>query len=404
MSNAPASGGGRADIQFVDLASQHRELWPAIERFIAGIFEESAFVGGAHVAGFEKDFADFLGAPHAIGVSNGTDAVRIALELAGARHGDAMVTVSHTFIGTIEGAVQLGVLPIFVDIDEESYTMSPDALRTFFEEECTRSPRGAVHRRTGRRIAAVVPVHLYGQSAHMEPIMAMCAEQGVPVVEDAAQAQGARYRFEDGRTAACGAMGDAAAFSFYPSKNLGAAGEAGAVIVADAEAAARARRLREHGQSEKYVHETAHAGNYRLDGMQAGLLRLKLQRLNDWNDSRRRAAADYGRLLASADLVLPREMPWAHHVYHLYVVQVEDRDAVRSALEVHGIPTGLHYPLPLHLQPGLRSLDVIGGPLAVTERVAARCLSLPMHGHLDPAAVEIVADRLAETVGIRVGA
>jgi len=387
-------------MQFVDLRAQHDEVRAEIEAAFRRIVDASSFVGGADVEGFERDFADFVGVPHAVGVASGTDAVRMALQVVGVRPGDAIVTVAHTFIGTVEGAVQLGCHPLFIDVDADSRNMSPGALRRFLEDECERGADGPRHRRSGRRIGAILPVHLYGQSADMAPILDLGSEHGVPVVEDAAQAQGARYRFPDGRDVACGAMGDAAAFSFYPGKNLGAMGEAGAVTVRDEARAQRLRLIRDHGQAEKYVHQIADGGNYRLDAIQAAVLRIKLSRLEAWNDARREAAAQYGRLLADSPIEPPREMEHAHHVWHLYVVSLPERDRVRAAMGEGDVPTGLHYPIPLHLQPAFRGQDVLGGPLPVTERLAAACLSLPMHAHLEPADVERAVETLLDVARV----
>lgn len=394
-------GGG--PIPFVDLKPQHDELRGELDDLFRRVLDDSSFVGGPLVEGFEADFARYLGAGQVVGVSSGTDAVRIALQIAGVARDDAVVTVAHTFIGTTEGVTQLGAVPIFVDIDAESFTMSPSALAGFLADECYRAGSALRHRRSGRRIAAVLPVHLYGQSADMEPILASAAEHGVPVVEDAAQAQGASYRFADGRVAQCGTMGVSAAFSFYPGKNLGAIGEAGAVATADAELAQRARILRDHGQVEKYVHLLADGANARLDALQAGVLSLKLRRLDDWNEQRRSLARHYDEALGPLGIV-PREMPWAKHVYHLYVIQLPYRDEVRQALSERGVATGLHYPVPLHLQPAFAGVDVSGGTLEQTERAAAQCLSLPMFPHLRPEQVERVVDALGAALAVPLSA
>ena len=387
----------------MDLRAQHDELRAEIEVAIRDILDRSAFIGGPYVERFEAEFASYVGARHAVGVSNGTDAVRIALEVVGVERGDAIVTVSHTFIGTVEGAVQLGVLPLFVDIDRRSRTMSPDALARFLDGDCARDAHGVVrHRATGRRIAAIVPVHLYGQSADMAPILELGARLGIPVVEDAAQAQGATYRFPDGRVAKCGAMGEAGAFSFYPGKNLGAIGEAGAVVTNDDARARQAVILRDHGQSEKYVHLIAHGGNYRLDALQAAVLGIKLRRLDAWNVARRAAASRYAERLAEAPLELPSEMPYAGHVWHLYVVQHAERDRLRAELAERGIGVGLHYPIPLHRQPAFAAMDR-NWSLPETDRAAETCLSLPMHPHLSADQVDRVGEALLEALASAVG-
>ena len=385
-------------VLFVDLKPQHDELRAELEELFRQVLDDSSFVGGALVEGFEAEFARYLGAPHVVGVSSGTDAVRIALQLAGVARDDAVVTVAHTFIGTTEGVTQLGATPIFVDIDGDSYTMSPTALEDFLAGQCRRDGGALRHRRSGRRIAAILPVHLYGQSANMEPILAIAAEYDVPVVEDAAQAQGATYRFTNGRIARCGTMGVSAAFSFYPGKNLGAIGEAGAVATADGEMARRARMLRDHGQVEKYVHLVADGANARLDALQAGVLSLKLRRLDEWNAQRRALALRYDAALEAVGVEAPRELPWAGHVYHLYVIHLPDRDAVRATLAENGIATGLHYPLPLHRQPAFSDDSYVGGPLPVTERSAATCLSLPLHPHLTHDEIDRVVDHLGRAI------
>lgn len=391
-----ATGGSKPPVPFVDLKPQHDELRPELETLFRRVLDDSSFIGGALVEGFEAEFADYLGAGHVVGVSSGTDAVRIALQIAGVTRDDAVVTVAHTFIGTTEGVTQLGAAPIFVDIDAASYTMSPGALARFLAEECQVDGAGGLrHRRSGRRISAVMPVHLYGQSADMEPILAAAGEYGLPVVEDAAQAQGASYRFSDGRVARCGTMGTSAAFSFYPGKNLGAIGEAGAVATADSDLARRARVLRDHGQVEKYVHLVANGANARLDALQAGVLSLKLGRLDDWNARRRSLARRYDDGIGALGLEPPRPMEWGTHIYHLYVIALPNRDEVKEALARRGIATGLHYPLPLHLQPAFEGSETVGGSLLQTEKAAARCLSLPMYPHLSTDQVDRVVEALS---------
>lgn len=387
-----------ASLEFVDLRAQHDEVRAEIEAALGYIIDESAFIGGPIVEQFELQFASYVGSPYAVGVSSGTDAVRLALQAVGVGRDDAVVTVAHTFIGTTEGAEQIGAVPIFVDVDERARTMSPSRLAEFLDRECRSEANGMLrHVASGRRVGAILPVHLYGQSADMEPILALGARYGVPVVEDAAQAHGATYRFSDGRTAHCGAMGAAAAFSFYPGKNLGGIGEAGAVTLPTAEQAGLVRRLRDHGQREKYVHVVADGGNARLDAIQAAVLLIKLRRLDGWNAARRLAAEWYAeRLTGIPGLELPAEMPYARHVWHLYVVQTETRDAVRDGLAGLGVPTGLHYPIPLHLQPAYAGKALTAGSLAVTERLARTCLSLPMHPHLAEEQVARVAASLTQ--------
>lgn len=381
-------------VRFMDLRPQHDELRQEIEAVFAEILDTSSFVGGSHVERFEDSFAAAVGVDHAVGVGSGTDAVRVALQTVGVGAGDAVVTVAHTFIASAEAVTQAGALPLFIDVSPGTLTMDPDALADFFEG-CRREDGGeVVHEATGRRVAAILPVHLYGQPADMAPILALGREYGVPVVEDAAQAHGATYRFPDDSERACGALGRVAAFSFYPGKNLGAIGEAGAVVTDDPALAERARVLRDHGQSEKYIHVRPDGGNARLDALQAAVLDLKLTRLDGWNERRRAAAARYRSGLSGSPVRLPEEAPYARHVYHLYVIEAEDRDRLRERLGEAGVQTGLHYPVPLHHQAAYAGWPVVAGPLPVTESAAARILSLPMYPHLDEGAVEYVVEQV----------
>jgi dTDP-4-amino-4,6-dideoxygalactose transaminase len=287
-----------------------------------------------------------------------------------------------------------------VDIDADSQTMSPAALEHLLANECDRVDGAVVHRATGRRVAAIVPVHLYGQSADMAPLLDIAGSYGIPVVEDAAQAHGATYRFPDGTEKVCGSMGRAAIFSFYPGKNLGAIGEAGAVVTNEEGIANLARKLRDHGQAEKYVHDTAIGSNARLDAIQAAALELKLARLPDWNEGRRRIARIYdARFAAAASFRPPREMDYARHVYHLYVIRVPDRDRVKDALAAEGISTGLHYPIPVHLQAAYEDLGLGRGSLPITEEAADQCLSLPMFPHMSEQQAAYVAERVMDVAG-----
>ena len=403
MSRNAAAATDAPPIAFVDLGAQHAEVRDEIDAAIAGIIDSSAFIGGPRLEAFEEAFARFTGADFAIGVGHGTDAVKIALQVVGVGAGDVVLTVSHTFIGSVEGAVQMGAAPVFVDVDPESRTLCPSSLRRVLENECRREDGELRHVPSGRRVGAILPVHLYGQSADMAPILALAEEYGLPVVEDAAQAHGTTYRFPDGREVPCGSMGAASAFSFYPGKNLGAMGEAGAVTTNDAEHARKARILRDHGQPRKYIHEVADGGNSRLDAIQAAVLGIKLERLEGWNRRRREIAAAYrallGDLAGSGDLELPTEKGWGHHVYHLYVVQTPLRDRLHERLKEEGVPTGFHYPVPLHLQPAFEGAILGEEPLPVTEDSARTCLSLPMHPHLTDEQVERVAASLRKSIG-----
>jgi dTDP-4-amino-4,6-dideoxygalactose transaminase len=392
MSDRPVSG----SIPFVDLLSMHQEVRAEIEAGWRHLIDDSAFIGGAAVADFEAAFAATCGTAHAVGVGSGTDAIRIALQATGVKRGDLVVTVPHTFIATVEGITQAGADPVFVDIDPDSYTMAVERVARYLERECAVRDGALIDRARGRPVTCLLPVHLYGQPVDLDPLLALARRYGLTLVEDAAQAHGALYR---GRP--CGSFGDAAAFSFYPGKNLGAMGEAGAVTTADARVAERCRVLRDHGQRERYLHVTGEGSNARLDALQAVVLGAKLRRLPAWNDARRRVAARYSEGLAGLPLVAPREAPWARHVFHLYVVQVEGRDAVRRELAQAGIATGLHYPVPLHLQEAYAALGLTRGAFPVSERVAERCLSLPMFPHLSDAQVDGVARALAHALAAR---
>lgn len=385
-----------AAIPFVDLLAMHQEVRAEIEVGWRRLIDDSAFVGGAAVAQFEAAFAAAAGTAHAVGVGSGTDAIRIALQAIGVQRGDLVITVPHTFIATVEGITQAGADPVFVDIEPGSYTLDVERVARYLERECAVRDGALIDRARSRPVTCLLPVHLYGHPADLDPLVALARRYGLKVVEDAAQAHGALYR---GR--ACGSLGDAAAFSFYPGKNLGAMGEAGAVTTADARVAERCRVLRDHGQRERYVHVTGEGSNARLDALQAVVLAAKLPRLSAWNDARRRVAACYGERLAGLPLVVPGEAPWARHVFHLYVVQVAARDDVRRELAHAGIATGLHYPVPLHLQEAYRALGYRRGAFPVSERVAERCLSLPMFPHLSDAQVDRVIQVLTHALAAR---
>ncbi len=366
-------------VPFLDLITPHRELEDELVDSFRQALRSAAFIGGAQVEAFEREFADFCGAKYCVGVANGTDAVRFALMGAGVGKGDAVVTVSHTFIATTEAISQAGAETEFVDIDARTYGMSPDALEAYLAACATDAATGRpVGQRTGTPIRAVVPVHLYGQVVDIEAIQAIADRYGLIVVEDAAQAQGAARRMRDGSWRRAGSFGKAAAFSFYPGKNLGACGEAGAVTTDDADVAATIRMLREHGQAQKYYHDLE-GWNGRLDAIQAGFLRIKLRHLAAWNDQRREAAARYAELLAGVpDVTLPYEPDDSRGIYHLYVIRHPQRDALAEHLKAQGVHTGLHYPLPVHLQKCYREWGYAEGALPVTEKAAKEILSLPM--------------------------
>lgn len=385
-------------IPFKDLNAHHRPL----ERELKAVFEEllssGHFVGGPAVEQFELAFSKFCETRFCVGVGSGTDALRFALIAGGIQPGEGVVTVPNTFIATTEAISQAGGRPLFVDIDERTYTMDPDKLRAFFERDCQAgSGTRRVHKETGCVIAGIIPVHLYGQPAPMDPITEIAEEFGCLVVEDACQAHGAEY-FSRGRNAwrRAGGMGAAAAFSFYPGKNLGAMGEAGAVTTNDERIAKEARRLRDHGQEERYVH--AREGyNGRLDTLQAGILNVKLPYLDIRNAVQRHIARRYTDLLCEVvGVVPPCEPSWARSVYHLYVIQVPDREDLRRYLADDGIETGLHYPIPLHLQRAYSRLGYCRGFFPISEHAAGRIVSLPIYPELGEHEQERIVARIVD--------
>jgi dTDP-4-amino-4,6-dideoxygalactose transaminase len=387
------------NIPFLDLVTPHQQLKEELVSVLTRVLSNAGFIGGPLVEGFERDFAAFCDAQHCVGVSSGTDALRFALMAAGVAPGDSVITVPHTFIATVEAITQSGAVPEFVDIDERTYNMDPAKLRDFLENRCDRDPESnrPVSRRTRRVITAVVPVHLYGQVADMDAILALAEEYNLIVVEDACQAHGAEYfSQEEQRWRKAGSMGAAAAFSFYPGKNLGACGEAGAVTTNNLELAQKIRMLRDHGQAAKYYHEIE-GYNGRLDAIQAGFLHAKLSHLADWNASRRKKAEIYRTLLSEVEgVILPYEPSWSRAIYHLYVIRVKERDALQRQLKGAGVGTGIHYPIPLHLQTAYHYLGHQAGDFPVVERVVAEIISLPMYPQLTHSQQEFVAQSVLE--------
>jgi len=368
-------------IPFLDLVGLHEEIEKELVDVFQSTLKTAGFIGGPYVEGFERDFARFTDTAHCLGVASGTDAVLFALLAAGIEPGDIVLTVPHTFIATSEAISQAGARPDFVDIEEHTYCMDPAKLQEYLEQ-CYLEPETGrpFHRKWKSPVTAVVPVHLYGQVADMDRILEIADRYNLIVVEDACQAHGAEYfSKKENRWRKAGSMGRAAAFSFYPGKNLGACGEAGAVTTNDAALAQKVRMLRDHGQSRKYYHEME-GYNGRLDAIQAGILQVKLRHLPEWNEKRRQMAARYSDLLrASTSLVLPCEPSWSHGVYHLYVVRTTKRNQLQEQLTKSGIGTGIHYPVPIHLQKPYYAMGFKGGDFPVTEKVAAQILSLPIY-------------------------
>ncbi len=394
-------------VPFLDLITPHCDLHHELLDVVRVGLQSGSFVGGRMVTGFEEAFAGFCDARLCVGVGSGTDALRFAIMAAGIGAGDAVITVPNSFIATTEAISQAGAMPEFVDIDERTYNMDPERLRDYLEHRCVRAGAGAELKslRTGRRVAAILPVHLYGQMADMDPILELADEFGLTVIEDACQSHGAQYYSrKNNRWYKAGTMGRATAFSFYPGKNLGACGEAGAITTNDDGLASRARVLRDHGQARKYYHD-CEGYNGRLDALQAGFLAVKLEHLSKWNMQRRLAAERYSASFAAygEDVVLPFEPSWSQAVYHLYVIRTAERDHLRDALRESGIETGIHYPIPLHLQKAYRQLNYKPGDFPAAETVAGEILSLPMFPNLRADQQSFVVStihRLATSSGI----
>lgn len=388
------------NVSFVDLRAQHEQIRAEIEASIADIINRSSFIGGSYVSNFERQFAEYLGAQDVIGVANGTDALWLSLQVAGVQPGELVVTVPNTFIATVEAITRCNAHPLFVDIDLATANMDVGALRTLLQNACRREDDGRlVHLSSGRRVAALLPVHLYGLPADLAPMLKLANSYNIPVVEDACQAHGARYKL-NGEWKHAGTLGLAAGFSFYPGKNLGAMGDGGAIATNDPELAAQMRWLRDHGSSEKYVHVSHLGWNSRLDALQAAVLSAKLKKLDEWNGLRRQAAEAYRTALSGLPLELPVEPDFAEHVYHLYVVRALDRESLRLGLNSRGIGTGMHYPIPLHLQKAYAHLDLVAGSFPNSEQSAATILSLPMHPALTFEQVQVVAQACAEILAV----
>jgi len=371
-------------IPFLDLVTPHVELEEELTALFQRVLRTAGFIGGPMVENFETAFAEFCETKHSIAVNSGTDALRFAIMASGVQPGDVVLTVPNTFIATTEAISQALAIPEFVDVDEQTYNMSTVMLQRYLEKKCVRDASGKLMSlRSGRPVTAIVPVHLYGQVADMDRILDLAAEYDLIVIEDACQAHGAEYfSKKQNRWMKAGSMGRAAAFSFYPGKNLGACGEAGAITTNDAGMAEKMKMLRDHGQSRKYYH-AIEGYNGRLDALQAGILHVKLRRLKAWNELRRERAAEYSRLLANCDAIrLPWEPSWSRSVYHLYVIRTSDRDGMMQHLKEAGIGSAIHYPVPLHMQRAYASMNYSIGDFPVTESCATEIVSLPMYPQL----------------------
>ena len=367
----------RVEVPLADLKTQYARLKGQITAALDEVAEGASFILGPKVAEFEKDFAAYTGAKFAVGVNSGTSALHLALLCAGVGPGDEVISVPMTFIATSWAISYCGATPVYVDIDPVTYTMDP----------------AQVEKKITKKTKALLPVHLYGQMADLEPLLDISRRYGIPLIEDAAQSHGATY---DGKTA--GSLGQCGCFSFYPGKNLGAAGEAGAVVTNDPQIATRLRSLRDHAQEKRYHHSEI-GFNYRMDGFQGAVLGIKLKHIEEWTQIRRALAARYAELLGDLPIKLPIELPNRRHVWHLYVALHPERDRIRTELEARGIHTGLHYPIPLHLQKAYESLGYREGDFPVTERVARECFTLPLFAEMTAAQQTAVVDALTDVLG-----
>jgi dTDP-4-amino-4,6-dideoxygalactose transaminase len=380
-------------VPFLDLKAQYESIKDEINIAIQQVLDSCAFAGGPFVKEFEENFAKFCQCEYAVGVGSGTEALWMALIALGIGPGDEVITVPNTFIATAEAISLCGATPAFVDIDHKTYTMDPQKLEDYLKfrnsQPATRNPQLV----TRNRIKAVIPVHLFGQTADMDPIMEVAGKHGIFVIEDACQAHGAEYK---GRRA--GSIGDIGCFSFYPGKNLGAYGEAGALTTHDAALAEKMAMFQDHGQSKKYHHAMI-GWNARMDGFQGAVLNVKLKYLTAWNDARRKNADTYNDLLADLeDLVIPYEADYAKHMYHVYAVRVLHRDLLLKALADVDIHCGIHYPVPVHLQRAYHNLEISNGDLGVAEKCADEFVSLPMFPELTYEQQNFVKEKIKEVL------
>jgi dTDP-4-amino-4,6-dideoxygalactose transaminase len=389
-------------IPFLDLVTPHVELEAELLAVCQKVFRTAGFVGGPMVEEFEREFAKYCDSAYCVGLASGTDAVRFALMAAGVQQGDTVVTVPHTFIATTEAISQAGARIEFVDIDERTYNLDPLKLEEYLEKQChvDSSTGKLIHTKTKSPVTAVVPVHIYGQCADMDPILELAKRYKLIVVEDACQAHGAEYfSKKENRWRKAGTMGLVGAFSFYPGKNLGACGEAGAVTTQDEEMARKMRMLRDHGQAKKYYHDVE-GYNGRLDSLQAGFLTVKLKHLAGWTAARQEAAKRYQELFGKAEgVITPLEPETSRAVYHLYVVRVQDRAGLQKHLADAKIDSGIHYPVPLHQQKAYAHLGYKTGDFPVTEKIAPEIVSLPMFPQLRREQQARVVDKVLEFVG-----
>jgi len=376
-------------VPFIDLKLQYKQIEQEVMPMITRAMADGVFVGGEQVSGFETEFASFCNSRYCVGVNSGTDALRFALMAIGVGLGDEVITVPNTFIATTEAISQVGATPVFVDIYSDTCNMDPNKLEDYLKNRLKPNASSLTP-----RPKAVIPVHLYGQPADMDPILEIAHKNGIAVIEDACQAHGANYN----KSRKAGSMGAVGCFSFYPGKNLGAFGEGGAIITENEAVAQKISIIRDHGQQKKYFHDME-GYNGRLDAIQAGVLRIKLKRLDHWNQLRRQHAAYYHELLSEIPSVtLVTEAEFAESVYHLFVILVDDRNGLQKFLGSKGISTGLHYPLPLHLQKAYSEMGYKKGDFPVTENIAGRLLSLPMFPELTRKQIRYICNNIKEYI------
>ena len=383
------------NVPLLDLKAQFAQIRAEVMPLIEQVCTTQQFILGENVRGFEEEIARYCGAPFGVGVSSGTDALLVALMTLGIGAGDEVVTSPFTFFATAGTITRTGARPIFCDIDPVTFNMSPSAVQTFIERDCLTTGDGLVNRATGGRVRAIMPVHLYGQSADMDGFMQIAGRHGLKVIEDAAQAVGTEYK----HGVRVGAIGDIGCFSFFPSKNLGAFGDAGLCTTKDPELAERMRVLRVHGGKPKYFHALI-GGNFRIDELQAAVLRIKLKYLDGWTSGRQRNAAYYDRAFSAARLggrvITPRAAPGQRHIFNQYVIRVHDRDDLRKFLGEHGIGTEIYYPVPLDRQECFSYLGYAPGAFPESERAAAETLAIPIYPELTDDQLGTVVARVAE--------
>lgn len=361
-------------VPFVDLKAQYQTIKPEIDNAVQNVISNTAFILGKGVSEFEEKFAKYCEVKHCIGVNSGTSALILALNALGVEEKDEVITTADTFIATAEAISLVGARPVFVDVEEKSYNLDPTKLEKAITE----------------KTKAIIPVHLYGQPANMEPILEIAKKKGIYVVEDACQAHGAQYKGKK-----TGSLGIVGCFSFYPGKNLGAYGEGGAVTTNDDKIAEKIRMLRDHGSSKKYYHEYI-GNNCRLEGIQGAVLSVKLNHLDEWNDKRRKNADLYRKYLQGTSVKVPEEMPYAKHVYHLFVVRVKEREKLIDFLNKRSIFPGIHYPIPIHLQNAYSFLGYKKGSFPVTEGGTDEILSLPMFAELTEEQIKYTVENIKE--------